>query len=154
MATEEFITIGFTGTREGMTEHQKSTLTYFLRDIKKPCIFRHGDCLGSDYTAHGIAQKFGFRIIIHPPIATTMRGFATGAFSALPPKEYLERDEDIVKASDRLFATVLGEEKEFYKSGTWATIRRAVKHGVPATIIYPNGSYEDRFPWEPAGGEN
>lgn len=141
--------IGFTGAREGMSDHQKSALTYFLSGIKKPCFFHHGDCLGSDYTAHAIALKRGFQVVLHPPDNTKMRAFASGAFSTLPPKDYLERNGDIVRACDRLYATPSGEEKEQPRSGTWATIRLAARAKIPVTIIYPNGMYEDRFPWEP-----
>lgn len=144
----KYLSVGFTGAREGMTEHQKSTLAYFLRDFQKPCVFRHGDNLGADYTAHSIAQKFGFPVIIHPPTETVLRGFASNAFSVLQPKDASERNKDIVDSSDRLFAAVLGDQMEFFRSESWAMVRYAVSAEIPVTIIYPNGSYEDRFPWE------
>ncbi len=60
----------------------------------------------------------------------------------LPAKEYLERDRDIVDATEALFATPDGPERA--KSGTWYTVRYAVKTGKPVYICYPDGFLELR----------
>ena len=45
--------IGFTGTRQGMTAEQKSALRNLLDGGAGD--FHHGDCIGADSEAHGIA---------------------------------------------------------------------------------------------------
>src|SRR5215831_5936633 len=66
--------IGFTGCRDGMTEHQKQTLIQVLQEYR-PAEFHHGDCIGADAKAHGIVQKYctTARVIIHPPADQSQR---------------------------------------------------------------------------------
>lgn len=141
-------TVGFSGTRNGLSAAAYSTLCWFLDAIKTPADFRHGDCIGADSTAHYCAQRRGFRILIHPPEDTKLRAYCKDAFSVLPAKPYLERNREIAVMSDRLFAAVPGAEEEHPHSGTWATVRYAKKAELPVTLIFPDGSYEDMFPWE------
>lgn len=141
-------TVGFTGTRKGLSAAAYSTLAWFFDAIKTPATLRHGDCIGADSSAHYIAQRRGFQVIIHPPDQKALRAYCKDAFSVLPEKPYLERNKDIVAASDRLFAAVPGPEDEHPSSGTWATVRYAEAAYLPVTLIYPDGSYEDIFPWE------
>ena len=51
--------VGFTGTRQGMTDDQKCALRKLLSEIARngsfPLLFHHGDCVGSDEEAHEIA---------------------------------------------------------------------------------------------------
>ena len=132
--------VGFTGTRFGMTDHQRHLLTMKLSAIKARhgvVVFRHGDCLGADAEAHEIALDLGFSITIHPPIKAHLRAYcaAPGAV-ILRPKAYLERDMDIVDGSSCLIATpkTVMEER---RSGTWATIRYARRSGKPVTLLHP-----------------
>ena len=46
--------IGFTGTRKGMTERQKTSLNYLLASLSD-CQFVHGGCHGADMEADSIA---------------------------------------------------------------------------------------------------
>ena len=128
--------IGFTGTKEGMTDNQKKLFEEeLLKYNSKSTAFHHGDCIGADEQAHNIATKLGFYTIIHPPINDKYRAFCKGNV-ILPPLEYLDRNHDIVDSSKKMFATPK-EEIEQIRSGTWATIRYSKKKKVPVTIINP-----------------
>lgn len=138
--------IGFTGTRNGMTEPQKQTLSTLLREMR-PQAFHHGDCVGADAEAAGIADALGVRIICHPPTNTTDRAY-TRADEAREPKSYFERNRDIVHESDVLIGASYGPT-EHPTGGTWYTIRYAVKYGVYShcykiIVIWPDGTTEER----------
>lgn len=140
--------IGFTGTREGMTEHQRKWFRYtFMRCAGKSHIniFHHGDCMGADDQAHSIvrhikedyASFLHISIILHTPIEDRLRAFCHGADAKNKPLPYLKRNDQIAKESDHLIACPLGPE--ILKSGTWHTVRCARRRGVPITIIWPDG---------------
>ena len=84
--------VGFTGTRNGMSDEQKVKLDYFIKhnDIEE---FHHGDCVGADTEAHNIVKgaKPKIKIIIHPPIMSKYRSFLIGD-EKRKPKEPLERN--------------------------------------------------------------
>lgn len=139
--------IGFTGTQKGMTTAQGLSLLIFLRK-KKPSKwagvdwFHHGDCIGADSEAHEIAVELGFKVAIHPPSSSSKRALRRGdhMFMRLP---YLQRNRAIVDATEMLVATPR-QSKEIRRSGTWATIRWALKKGRPVVIIFPDGSVDRR----------
>jgi hypothetical protein len=139
--------LGFTGTRAGMTELQWSRIKMMLIDLR-PSEVHHGDCIGADADFHKLIRKRNHslrnkvRIVTHPPIKTKGRAYCKGDFEH-PPFEYIKRDHDIVDASDMIFATPKGMNEEL-RSGTWATVRYAVRTGVPVIIIWPDGSTERR----------
>jgi hypothetical protein len=141
------ISLGFTGTQAGMTLEQKKAFLLeleFLRsfNLGSDIEFHHCDCIGSDEEADGIVRIFLPRpwlIVIHPPLDESKRAFCKGDSTAiLEAKEYLERDEDMVKEIQVLIATPSREE--YQRSGTWATIRMARKQKKPHNVIMPNGS--------------
>lgn len=134
--------IGFTGTQQGMTQRQKDALHVWLRELRVPHVeFHHGDCIGADKEADGIAHSLGYTIAIHPPILTHKR-----AWCDAPPdrvnvkmfiaKEYIARNHDIVDACEVLIAcpATVGET---IRSGTWATVRYARKIGKRVIVIEP-----------------
>lgn len=130
--------IGFTGTRQGMTERQfdrVASLLYRLWQDEGAHTVHHGDCVGADEEFHQIAMDFGLHTVIHPPTDPEHRAFCD-ADEAREPKPYLERNTDIVLASDKLIATPK-EMNEVLRSGTWATIRRARTHDTAHIIIRP-----------------
>ena len=129
--------IGFTGTRNGMTEFQK-------QEVERILIFHcyaldleahHGDCMGADAQFHQFAQKYGYPIIIHPSNLNT-RVYCQGAIRIYEPKNALIRNCDIVDSVDIMIATP-AQNYEILRSGTWATIRYARKVGRVIHIIYP-----------------
>lgn len=98
-------------------------------------VFHYGDCVGADKQAFGLATYLGFTTISHPPIDSSKRAF-TKPDIELKPKEYLERNKDIVKASDILIACPHGAE--VMRSGTWSTFRYA-KGRIGRYVIHTNG---------------
>lgn len=130
--------IGFTGTQRGMTIAQIQSFEAGLRLVFEPgAEFHHGDCIGADAEAYTIAVGLGFKIVIHPPIDPKKRAWCR-ADDIRQPKPYLDRNHDIVDATDFLIATP-GEEAEQLRSGTWATVRYARKIGRKVLIIKPSG---------------
>ena len=138
------IHVGFTGTREGMTDIQKYIYTrnFLLIIAKKLPIdricFHHGLCIGSDDEAHDIAKENNCYIIGHPPLN---KRFAVDKIvnEMREPLPYLMRDHKIVDEATIMFGTP-NSKQEILKSGTWATIRYARKLHRLLTIIYPDGT--------------
>lgn len=129
------MTIGFTGTQQGMTRKQKRALTNLL-DSCKPTSFHHGDCIGADEEAHYIAQKLGIPIVIHPPSKSAKRAFCKGWKKMCLPKDYEDRNKDIVLQTDLLVGCPATCEEEV-RSGTWSTIRFAWYRTLPVRILDP-----------------
>lgn len=136
--------IGFTGSRHGMTDEQKSTLTtlFSLTTAKE---FHHGDCVGADGEAHDIVRSFESGIIIHvrPGPYQMVRALKRGDVKH-PEKSYFARNRDIVDSADFMFATPNSFEEQAH-GGTWYTIRYARKTKTSLCIIWPDGSttYEE-----------
>ncbi len=99
----------------------------------------HGDCIIADNVAHRIAKALSWRVEIHPPDNPTKRAFCKHADLIHPEKPYLERNRDIVDASEALIATP-AENAELARSGTWSTVRYARKKAIPVYIVFPDGS--------------
>lgn len=135
--------VGFTGTRKGLTGYQRHELFQVLDELRKPPFeFHHGDCVGADEEAAGLAQQLGYRIVIHPPENKWYRAFCS-ADQILAEKPYLDRNRDIVDASDLVIACP-GGEKMVLRSGTWATVRYALKQGKHTIIIHPSGRRKEQ----------
>jgi hypothetical protein len=129
--------IGFTGTKQGMTDEQKALVHQMLYEKADRIIsVHHGDCIGADADFHHIAAALNIFITIHPPENPKFRAFCKGAITH-PEKGYLERNHDIVNDTSVLIATPAG--KEVLRSGTWATIRYARKLKRCRYIIMPDG---------------
>lgn len=135
--------IGFTGTRFGMNDLQKEQLHSFLKNIIHPVKrlqFHHGDCIGSDAEADGIARLYEFEMHIHIPLDTSKCAFRFRAtagdvmYDALP---YLKRNKKIVEMCDLLIVAP-GSNTEQLISGTWSTKRYAEKINVPFKILQRN----------------
>jgi len=121
--------VGFTGTQKGMTSVQIDTFCRVFRSLD-PIQLHHGDCIGADEYAHNAALILGIPVVLHPPDVPTKRSFLgksnmPGAqITTLDEKPYLDRNKDIVDASDILIATPRSA-KQVVRSGTWATVRYA-----------------------------
>ena len=137
--------IGFTGTREGMSEYQKYKLSGILQQAMllaasegSELVFHHGDCVGADAEAHAIAQSHKVnRIVIHPPKAKSHRAFCGKGESNVTweePEEYLERDRQIVDACEGMLAAPKSDIEE-RRSGTWYTVRYARKMNKKAYLL-------------------
>lgn len=138
------LALGFTGTRFGMTPTQREAFrvelaAHRLRGFDR---FDHGDCVGADAEAHDDAADLGFRIHVHPPEKTAHRAFCEPFAIRFPPASYLKRNEAIVAAASALIATPRSREDDptQRRSGTWATVRRARKKGIPIVIVWPSGA--------------
>ena len=132
--------IGVTGTRHGANDKQRRL---FVSIINKAMVtkFRHGDCIGFDEESHKIVESISPSTIIeiHPPIEDKHRAYCKGKNVKIhEPKNYLDRNKDIV-AGSQLMIAVPGTEFEILHSGTWATIRHMKRIGKPFIILYPDG---------------
>ena len=117
--------VGFTGTREGMSQNQKEQLVLKLQELGVT-EFHHGDCAGADEQAHEIVREFfpAVKVVVHPPLSSYLRANCTGD-SCREPADYLERDRRIVDETDCLIGTPLSDTPT--KSGSWYTINYARK---------------------------
>lgn len=128
------MTIGFTGTRLGMTNLQRTRLDWLLdvlvrgsRSRGEAVTFHHGaDMDGSDGEAEEIA-------VMHIPRDQVVRH----APKTRTAKDLLARDRDIAN----VVAILIGAprtDKEELRSGTWATVRYARQAGIPIVML-PRG---------------
>lgn len=117
-----------------MTLAQARALYRYLRGMECETL-HHGDCIGSDETAHYIAKALGCRIVIHPPSNPKKRARCEGD-EMRGEKPYLNRNCDIVDESEYLVATPK-ERQEMVYSGTWSTVRHARRTKKPINVIYP-----------------
>lgn len=141
------LSIGFTGTRQGMTAHQSATLERKLREkieatpfLENTVRFHHGDCIGADAEFDRMLRLIFTRprIILHPSYLSHLRAHCetNGEHSILPLYQPLVRNRHIVQASEILFAAP-STKHEVLRSGTWATIRYARKVGCAVELIEP-----------------
>lgn len=141
---------GFTGTQHTITQAQIEWLHNRLHE-RSWRHFHHGACIGADAMAHHLAlHNPAIEIWVHPPekldkvAMNCLKRHITNRVHVLPRKPYLDRDRDIVDACELLFALPNGPEDENPRSGTWYTIRYAVKVGKPVLICWPDGRIEPR----------
>jgi hypothetical protein len=139
------LTIGFTGTQNGMNAEQLEELTNYLRLCYDWCrnhdlrpVFRHGDCIGADNQAATTASLLGYYVISHPCTISYKRAWNPNSNEVMKPKPPLERNHDIVDQSDYMVATPFEEatDPEPLRSGTWATIRYCRKRLKHVTVLY------------------
>lgn len=140
------IHIGFTGSQHPMSVRTKITLHATLIDLYNKNIFssapiclHHGDCINADFEASKIGKSVGYLVHAHPPFNEKKRAFSEFNDIIHAPKDYIERNHDIVNGSSILIATPL-THNEVIRSGTWATIRYARSLGREICIIFPDGS--------------
>src|SRR5438105_5013117 len=116
--------LGFTGTKEGMTHQQATKFIKFARHFIGE--FHNGWCVGADEEAAKVIDNIGGYVIhSHPPINKKY-------FSSFHPKHcefrvhkakpYDVRDLDIVIDSNIMVATPRGFTEIKRGSGTWLTI--------------------------------
>lgn len=127
------MTVGFTGTRGGMSEDQARQLRYVLAvlrhadtAISQPTLFLDGDCpRGADRQARQVALELGCTSEKVPP--------ADGTYEAL-----LARDRVIAERCHVLVACPLTDQ-ERERSGTWYTVRQARDLLKPVLMLSRGG---------------
>lgn len=134
--------VGFTGTQEGMTPAQLATFKEIFP--KEAARFNQGCCIGADEQATLEVAKKDIIIMGYPSYITSKtsnlaKKNSDGLRGVANP---IDRNGHIVDDSDILFACPK-DTKEELRSGTWSTIRRARKKGIPIVYIWPDGSYTD-----------
>jgi len=134
--------IGFTGTREGMTQKQAmevaDVLFHFVRTIDEVAV-HHGCCVGADDDFHKLAKWLGLPIYLHPPendSLVVVQHFIDVPESRIEMKKpYLERNKRIVECTDVLIATP--KSVAVQKGGTWHTINCAAELNRERYVIAP-----------------
>ena len=133
------IHLGFTGTREPLTNDRNESLFRALRKAynKGFRVLHHGDAIGSDALAHKLASKIGFEIVVHPSVNSKQRAYvkAKKNVTILAPRPSLKRNMDIVNESAMLIARPIDPDKEELRSGTWHTVRCARKKGIKIKMV-------------------
>ena len=129
-------TIGFTGTRRGVSTVRIEALESFLRVRRAEgfTMFRHGDCQGADEQAHHAACRAGYWITLHPPSDARHRAYCQ-AHTTLNAKPYLQRNRHIVDHSDILVALPVDPARSELQSGTWSTVRYARNRCIPVYLF-------------------
>lgn len=138
--------IGFTGTRNGMTDRQKRTVRSILEEIG-PRWGHHGDCIGADNDFDEICEDLD--ILRHAWPGHDKDGRQKSRAHCRSeiieePRPYLIRDRIIVvQGVDGLIATPKGRKEEL-RSGTWTTVRMARNLGRKRWVVFPDGTISDR----------
>ena len=131
--------IGFTGTQDfgKVSDRRVDKLWEYLKLLKEKgfVYFHHGDCIGADNVAATQANRLKFKIIMHPPINISKRAFNAYYVEEKDPREYIDRNHDIVDCSEILIGMPKNPKVEELRSGTWATIRYARKMGKSVVIF-------------------
>lgn len=132
--------LGFTGTREGMSPTQEKRVREAVRFYSDSVeSAHHGDCVGADAQFHNLCIRYNIPVVLHPPVVEDLRAFCETYQEALPPKDYLARDRDIVDTCNVLLAAPKGR---IQKGGTWYTVNYAVEKKKGVYVVFPNGKVE------------
>lgn len=139
--------IGYTGTQVGLTEPQYESTYNVLRTFMKPenaVIGIHGDCFGADVQFGKACKELNIYVMIRPGHDSFGNQPKTAnSYSDVthPPEPYLVRNKRIVNQCDLLIAGPQEFEMQL-RSGTWSTVRYALKQKKHVCIVYPDGSVE------------
>lgn len=139
-------TIGFTGTRSGMTDMQKEVVTRIIKGFLEELTLTglHGDCVGADEDFHNICRKADFKVLQRPCTFVNLRA-NTDAVAISEPTNPMARNQEIVNDCTFLLACPPTQE-ELQRSGTWATIRMGRRAKKQVIIVYPDGSVVEDAP--------
>jgi hypothetical protein len=137
--------LGFTGTRHGLTARQLTVLRRVLITYRVTEV-HHGDCVGADAQLHDLAVSMGLKIVIHPPIDTRLRAFCSGAARTQPAAPYIERNQNIVRATDMTVGCPSEQTEPAPRrgQGTWSTIRFARRNAKLLLWISPSGAVNEQ----------
>lgn len=141
--------VGVTASRAGLSASQAEVAAQLLRQLYEQGyrILHHGDCAGGDVELHELAASLGFKVELHPPSDPKLRSFsddsqlnpglARSVIFVNDPLPYLERNGAVVDSTHVLLAFPSGREEDQPRSGTWATVRYARRHGRPVRVVSP-----------------
>lgn len=141
--------LGMTGTRDGMTEAQKTTCLKLFLEFK-PDIYIHGCCQGADQDFHHLIIKTTLgkkcpQIEGYPASIWQEQWAADQQFHHLHKGyTYKERDLIIATRSKWFLGFPRGYEEEL-RSGTWMTLRMRRKLNKSFIIVLPNGTPTTAF---------
>jgi hypothetical protein len=142
--------VGFTGTREGLTNTQIAWLYHQFEKLPISEI-HHGACVGADASVHAAALEHDVPVHVWPPVnqkhvAAECLTPQPGVF-VHPTMPYLHRNREIVNASMNLIAFPKQNEQpsQMLWGGTWYTVNFAERMGRAIMICYPNGVVEKRI---------
>lgn len=141
---KEKITLGFTGSQKGMTVQQLSRFRLLIDSFADMFVikeFHHGCCIGADEQAHNVVVELYPKIImhIHPGNIEAKKAACEHSKKVLYPAiDNLIRNKKIVNAANVLIAAP-AQNYEITRSGTWATIRDALRDKKQVLIIDTNG---------------
>lgn len=132
------LSIGFTGSQEGMSRRQRHVLNEIIAELM-PTEFHHGDCIGADAKAHEIVRELAPECRIHawPADIKGKRANCKADFIHTVQAP-LARNDCIVEHASIIVACPK-QPTEILRSGTWSTIRRAKRAGKHVFIIPPSG---------------
>jgi hypothetical protein len=128
--------VGFAGSRKAMTAVQKDEVRQ-RREAPGTTEVHHGGCTGADADPHAIALELRLAVVLDPLRQAPQRAFCRGD-KVLPQRDDLHRNHDIVDTCAVLLATPTAPER--LRSGTWATVRAAVRKGRQTVGILPEGA--------------
>jgi predicted Rossmann fold nucleotide-binding protein DprA/Smf involved in DNA uptake len=131
--------LGITGARIGPSLEQAKAMRRIIAAWE---VLRHGDCVGVDELAHGIAVELGKTIVLYPPMNPALQARCHELLPGEPeqviinpPAPYLERNRAIVNDCEHLLVVPSGPEHSQPRSGTWSTYRYAQQIGRPVTVL-------------------
>lgn len=140
--------VGFTGTRQQLLPEQHHALCEWIKSNHAEIVELHqGCCIGADAEcceAFGVHARQA-RIVGHPPSDQRLMSHCAvdDCDELREPKDFIKRNHAIVNETDMLLACPKGPEE--LRSGTWATIRYAMKQRKEVWIIWPTGATETRY---------
>lgn len=148
------VCIGFTGTREGLTEQQNKRLRRIFAKLiykrlnkesgvdLKDIVGVHGDCVGADATFDALCAEHNIERWIYPCTLEDMRAHTEkkGAIEVARPVSPLSRNKKIVGNSSMMIACPKYGAEKLRSGGTWYTIRNAETRRVPLVIVHSDGA--------------
>ena len=135
--------VGFTGRRDGMTEHQYEIIRALLIGLAcgdTEIQGLHGDCIGADAEFDAICKEIGIQTAKLPctwkgVVDHELRANCDAIQLAEPMRPY-RRNRAIVHRSFVLLGTPPTDEYVDH-SGTWYTLTYAAEKDVPRVIVPP-----------------
>lgn len=143
--------VSITATSSGLTLQQHTQFVDLVFALDEPIDeLHHGDCQGGDREIDELVARQGMcsLIIVHPASGSAARKRAFCHVRNWPyPREVrpdrppIERNHEMVDSTE-LTVALPSSYIEQRRSGTWATIRYAIRSGQHLCVIYPDGKEE------------